>query len=73
MYDLWFDKIPSFAPKITAHSKDVCEKFLSVDEFVLKKALINKSPGPGSLPFEIHKVLWDSIKDLVFEALKECE
>lgn len=39
---------------------------------VISKSHVNTSPGPDGLPFEFHKVFWDDIKDLLFEALKEC-
>ncbi len=72
--DSFFDNVTPFIPQISEHNKSVCEKPLTMKELddVISKSPVNKSPGPDGLPFEFYKVFWDHIKDLLFEALKEC-
>ena len=60
-------------PSLSSVDKEYCDEFPTLEEcrdavFNMKP---NKSPGLDGLPSEFYKCMWDSIKTLFYNALKE--
>lgn len=72
--DSFFDKVTPFITQISDLSESFCDVPLTRKELddVVVKSPSNKSPGPDGLSFEFYRVFWNYIKDLLYEALKEC-
>ena len=72
--DTLFDKIENSIPRIDDSFKDLCESDFKIDELdsVIFKMALNKSPGTDGLTANFYQFFWKDVRDLLFDALKEC-
>ena len=72
--DTLFDKIENSIPRIDDSFKDLCESDFKIDQLdsVIFKMALNKSPGTDGLTTNFYQFFWKDVRDLLFDALKEC-
>lgn len=72
--NLFLDNIQHYIPQIDLEFKEMCDSEFNIKELdmAVKHLALNKSPGQDGLTSNFYKFFWESIKDLLFYALKEC-
>ena len=72
--DIRFNKIEKSIPCIDNSFKGLCESDFKIDELdsVMFKMALNKSPGTDGLTTNFYQFFWKDVRDLLFDALKEC-
>lgn len=70
----FFNYIEKFIPQINLEFKKDCDMDLNISELdnVIQKIALGKSPGQDGLTTNFYKFFWKDIRELLFEALKEC-
>uniref|UniRef100_A0A3B3DY82 Reverse transcriptase domain-containing protein n=1 Tax=Oryzias melastigma TaxID=30732 RepID=A0A3B3DY82_ORYME len=70
----FFKTIETFIPKINSKFKKECDSEIKMSELdsAVQKLALGKSPGQDGLTSNFYKFFWEDIKDLLFNALKEC-
>lgn len=70
----FFKKVDPFIPKIDPDFKTTCDSDLKIEEIdtSIKKMALGKSPGQDGLTTNFYLFFWSDIREMLFEALKEC-